>query len=362
MLRILFDHEIFSEQRYGGISRYFKYVMDGISATDDIVYKLGIISSDNQYIRNEKHLLRNPTFNFFSSKRKELKRNNSYCTRLVKENNFSVLHPTYFNPYLLKYLKKPLVLTVHDMTYEALPHLFPESDPTPYFKRLMMQKADVVIAISEATKQDILKYTNIKEAKITVIHHGIDANLNNYQEVNGLPKDYILFVGGRWHYKNFFLLIDAFEMLSADYPKLKLVLAGGGELGFGETEYILRKKLTDKVIYYSPNDGQLNTLYKNATCFVYPSRYEGFGLPILEAFKNNCPVVLSDINCFKEVAGDAALYFSATDSQEMITQIKTIINNQKLSRELVIAGRKQLELFGLDKCIDKTIAVYRSLA
>ena len=363
MTKVFYDHQIFTEQVFGGISRYFKYLIDGIKSTSDFDYKLGVLNSKNYYIRDEKQLLSQPLFqSLFKTQEKLIKRNNSYCKYLVKQNDFSICHPTYFNPYFLKYLKKPLVITVHDMTYEALPQYFPSADPLPYYKRLLMDKAEKIIAISETTKEDILKYSNINADKIEVIHHGIDFTPPEYENVPELPANYILFVGARWSYKNFHLVASAFKILSKKYPDLKLVLAGGGALSFGDSEFLLRNGILDKTIQISATDEQLNTIYKNAACFIYPSLYEGFGLPVLEAFKNGTPVLLSDCSCFKEIAGNAANYFDHQSLDALVIETEKQINNKTLAEELGAAGKVKLMEYPIEKCVSKTIDLYRSIS
>ncbi|WP_113660806.1 glycosyltransferase family 4 protein [Pedobacter nanyangensis] len=362
-MKILFDHQTFTDQIYGGISRYFKYIIDGIKDTEDIDYKLGVLRSNNYYIRNEHQVLRHKIYNsLFKTPQRLQIRNNSYCKYLIKKGDFSILHPTYFNPYVLKNLKRPMVLTVHDMTYEALPEMFPATDPLPYYKRVMMERADKIIAISEHTKNDILKYSNIKAEKIEVVHHGIDLAPNLYTPVEKLPENYILFVGGRWSYKNFYMLAEAYKVISKKYPDVKLVLAGGGPLAYGETEYLIRNGLTDKIQQISATDEQLNTLYRNAICFVYPSSYEGFGLPILEAFKNDCPVILNRSSCFEEIAtAQSALFFEKDNLDSLIAKLDLLINDRKLASQLKEDGKKELARYTIEKCVAKTLNIYRSL-
>jgi len=362
MTKVLFDHQIFLEQKYGGISRYFKYLIDGIKKEREIDYDLSVIRSDNYYIRDEPQLLKNSIFNpLFKTHAKLLKHSNSYSKYLLKKNDFSIFHPTYFNTYFLDHLKKPLVITVHDMTYEALPHFFPSTDALPFYKRLLMEKADRIIAISETTKADILRYNNVKEHKIEVIHHGIDLSEPKYEIIENLPEKYLLFVGARWSYKNFFMVASAFKILLSQYPELKLVLAGGGPLTFGDSEFLMRNNILEKTIQISATDKQLNTLYKNAQCFIYPSLYEGFGLPILEAFKNNCPVLLSDSSCFKEVAGDAANYFDHLSLESLVDEIEKLLCNQAFTAKLINNGSNKLMNYSIERCVSKTVDLYKTI-
>lgn len=361
-MKVLFDHQIFNRQRYGGISRYFANIYNAAKKSSNIEADIAILYSENYYIKNFDGILSNRLGRMLFSKASRCyKWNKQYSKYLINKNSFDVLHPTYFHPYFLKYLKKPLVITIHDMTYEAMPQYFPSTDALPYQKRLLMDRADKIIAISETTKSDILKYSNTKENKIEVIHHGIDLLLPKYEEVINLPTDYILFVGDRESYKNFHIVAQAFSILSLKYPNLKLVLAGGGTLTFGDSEFLLRNNILDNTIQISATDEQLNTLYKKAMCFIYPSLYEGFGLPILEAFKNNCPVLLSNCSCFQEIAGNAARYFDGYSLHSLVTELELVIESPSIRKEITDLGSGKLQEYSIEKCISKTIDVYKSI-
>lgn len=361
-MKILLDHQIFSQQRYGGISRYFANIHDSIKSLNDVEASISVLHSNNYYIRDIPAMLNNWVGDLLlSNNRRNYKWNKQYSKLVVGKNNFDVFHPTYFNPYFLKVIKKPFVLTVHDMIYEAMPDYFPSNDPLPYHKRLLMEKADKIIAISEKTKIDILAYSNIKQEKIEVIHHGISFSSLNYQAVPSLPDNYILFVGDREKYKNFHLLAEGFKILSLKYPDLKLVLAGGGPITYGDAEFLRRCNILEKTLQISASDEQLNTIYKRAICFVYPSLYEGFGLPILEAFKNECPVLLSDCSCFEEIAGNAARYFEGQSLQSLVSNLELIIEDTSIRKELARLGKEKLLDYPIDKCISKTIDVYKSI-
>ncbi len=280
----------------------------------------------------------------------------------MREGEFDIFHPTYFDPYLLPELRKPMVLTVHDMTYEALPECFSPGDPLPLYKRLCLEKADHVIAISEATRSDILRYSDIKEERLTVIHHGISEEPLDFSDVPELPAKYLLYVGARWSYKNFFLLAEAFAQVSRKHEDLYLVLAGGGPLAFGDTEFLRRHNILSKTLQLNLTDAQLNTVYKHAAAFIYPSRYEGFGFPILEAFKCGCPVLLSETACFREVAGpEAALYFDDHSLDELAKAIEVVLDSVELRERLIEAGDRRWKAFSLRTSIERTLNLYRSL-
>ncbi|MNY44938.1 D-inositol-3-phosphate glycosyltransferase [compost metagenome] len=121
------------------------------------------------------------------------------------------------------------------------------------------------------------------------------------------------------------------------------------------------RNILGNTIQFAATDNQLNTLYKNAICFIFPSRYEGFGIPILEAFKNNCPVLLSNCSCFPEIAGDAALYFDDNSIRSLINKIQLLIDNKTLGNQLMHKGKEKLKNYTLEKCIQATINVYKEL-
>jgi glycosyltransferase involved in cell wall biosynthesis len=362
MIKVLFDHQIFDRQTYGGISRYFANLIRGSEGIEEIEIIKGWRYTNNYYLEQTptiiNELLR---ATFLRNSKNTYKKNNSYCKRLLNSGNFDIFHPTYFDPYFLDQLTKPLVITIHDMTYEEMPEYFPNNDPLPTEKRLLANRADKIIAISETTKTDIIKHLQIDENKIHVIPHGIDHTAPAYEEVENLPENYLLFVGSRSGYKNFFMLARAFKQLNEKHKDLVLMLAGGGPLESGDAEFLIRNGIFDKTRQISATDAQLNTLYKKAICFVFPSRYEGFGFPILEAFKNNCPVLLSNCSCFPEIAGDAALYFDVNAIDDLIRQLMVLINNEAIRNTLIEQGQAKLQNYTLAKCTAATINLYKAL-
>lgn len=364
-MKIFFDHQKFSTQKYGGISRYFANIIEEIKINEDFDYILGVVNSQNQYIKNEPQLLNNALSNYFLKSEygfRKFKANEMYCKYLLKQNNFDVFHPTYYDPYFIKNLKKPMVTTIHDMTYERLPEYFWANDPLTQQKRISIERADKIIAISETTKKDLLKYIETDENKIEVIYHGIDVKTPLvFEKIPNLPQNYLLYVGDRSGYKNFYLLLNTYERLSKKYPDLHLVLTGGGLMASADLEMINRLKLKNKVHHYNVSDEQLNYLYQNTQLFIYPSLHEGFGLPILEAFKAQCPILLSDTDCFREIALDAAEFFSMFSSDDLYEKIETLISNPDKKAALIVKGNQRLMDFSIEKSIKETLAVYSTL-
>lgn len=363
MIKVLFDHQIFSLQVYGGISRYFANIITALQKYNGITPVSGFLYSKNYYQKAPDHGINGLVFKLLTRKHPDIyQKNKRFSKYLIKKNNFDVIHATYFDPYFLEYVKKPLVITIHDMIYERFPEFFSSDDPTPQQKREIAQAADQIIAISETTKKDIIDYLDIDENKITVIPHGINNDALQYETVDELPERYILFVGSRGGYKNFQFLAEAFSKIIETDNTLYLVLAGGSALTEDELEFLSAHQILNKTFRISATDKQLNTLYQNAICFVFPSLYEGFGIPILEAFKNGCPVLLSNCSCFPEIAGDAALYFDHESLPSLIGKIQLLKTDHLLRERLVNDAKIKLQAYTMERCINATIDVYKTLA
>ena len=362
-MKILYDHQIFLAQGFGGISRYFSMLMDGIRHTSNVSYDFSMYGNHNYFQSNE--MVLKPDYfqrkQFRRHPQKMSEANQRYVLKKLLERDIDVFHPTYYDHYYLDVIRKPFVITIHDMIYEKYTGFFPPDDPTPYEKRILIERADRIIAISQKTKEDILYYNKIDENKIDVVYHGIDLNKTIIYEDNMvLPAEYVLYVGSRFGYKNFPLFVEAFSYLSTKKKKLKLIVVGSA-LGLAEKELLYRNSILEKTVQMSVTDSQLNTLYKNAIMLVYPSLYEGFGLPILEAFKNECPVLLSRASCFPEIAGDSAAFFEPTSAESLVYEMLRIIDDTSYRASLIDNGRTKLAEYDINKCVKGTLDTYRSI-
>jgi glycosyltransferase involved in cell wall biosynthesis len=365
MPKILFDHQKFSTQHYGGISRYFANIIQNMKANSSYEYEIGCLYSPNHYIKNEPQLLNNSIGRAFLTSKyggKTYKVNKKYCEYLIGKNQFDIFHPTYYDPYFIGKVKKPTVVTIHDMTHERLPEYFWSEDDLTRNKRMNIEVADSIIAISETTKRDLITYSNVDPQKIVVIYHGIDLEVPlSFQEIPNLAKRYFLYVGDRSGYKNFYRFLDAFHRLSLKEPDIEMILTGGVKIALADEELIHRLKLQDKVKHLNVTDEQLNYLYKHAIAFVYPSLHEGFGLPVLEAFKAGCPVLLSDTECFREIGSEAVAYFDAYDYTSLLASMEQVLNDRIYRQSLIKNGNERLKDFPLDKSLQQTFDLYKSL-
>jgi glycosyltransferase involved in cell wall biosynthesis len=365
MTKILYDHQNFSLQKFGGITRYFAGLMESIKHHPDYSYQLGVLISNNQYIKNEKLLLENPLIRpFFDAKPSRIyKWNKIYSKYLIRQDNFDVFHPTYYHPYFLKLIRKPYVLTVHDMTYEVLPEYFEPEDRVPYNKKITCESATALIAISESTRKDLVNILNVPPEKIKVIYHGVDLNQALITEpIPGLPENYILFVGLRNSYKNFFRFIDAAAELIHEFKDLHIVCAGGGSFSVADLLAIERLKIQSNCIQMDVSDAQLNHLYQKARVFVFPSLYEGFGYPLLEAFKAGCPVAASNTSCIPEIGGDAIAYFNPYETGSIYDSVKLVLNDINTRTNYIKKGYERLKLFPIEEQAEKTLKLYSEIA
>lgn len=356
-MKVLYDCQIFNSQKVGGISRYFAELAGALP--DDIDPHFAVRRSRSIYLE-QLGIATMPNVPF---KRYILKAvNYARSRRLLERGDYDVFHPTYYNPYYIPLVKHPTVVTVHDMIHERFPGNFTPGDTTAEVKRQTVEHADRIIAISESTRRDILDLYDIDPAKISVVYHGRNILSDAGAEINGLPEHYILFVGGRPRYKNFERLVKAFAEVRRVHPDVKLICTGA-PFKKGEQEMIVAAGLRpgDDVRHIFVSDPQLRRLYAGALCFVFPSLYEGFGFPVLEAFDAGCPAVLSDRSSLPEIGGDGALYFDPEDIGDMRDRILECIDSQTLRDSLISRGHARADLFSWKRTAEQTAEIYRSL-
>lgn len=368
MIKILFDDQIFTGQKIGGISRYFSQLFKQFEEGSLVDYKLPLIYSENIYLK-ELQKIRSCSFldgkKFKGSYRllsflHKLNRFSSKCS--LSYANFDVFHPTDYNPYFLKYLNgKPFVITIHDMIHEMYAgKFFKVDDISIEHKKLLIQKAAKIITISENTKKDIIKFYGIDDHKINVIYHANSLNVDLVASIS-VPERFLLFVGARGRYKNFNFFIKSISSILQRDKNLHVICVGGSDFTSEEKSFFVETGIEDKILHYIVSDSQLVYLYKKAIAFVFPSLYEGFGLPILEAFACGCPVVATDCDVFREVGQEAALYFDGRSSDSILQAVDQIIENKKLRIDLILNGSVREKYFSWKIAAQKTFNIYRSV-
>ena len=361
-MRILYDHQIFSMQKYGGVSKYFCEIMRNIAPEDE--YNLALIVSDNQYLKEDypyfkKKIIPFPEKPFKGKsllKRKIYFLNKQYSKQAVSSNKYDLLHPTFYDDYFLDNLKKPYTITVHDLTMFKFKDIFYWKEANLPKMEKIIKSATRVISISQNTKKDLVEMLNINPDRIDVIHHGYNKPTGS-NTINRFGK-YILFVGSRERYKNFITFIRAISSLLNKESGLRLVCVG---LRFNTDELTELRKLNimEYTSILTVDEKMLNNLYSHAQVFVYPSLYEGFGMPILEAFANNCPLCLSNTSCFPEIAGEAGTYFDPYNSESILEAVTKVLYDNDLKNQMIKAGNERLAHFSWKKAALETAASYK---
>lgn len=361
-MKVLYDYQAFKSQKYGGISRYF---FELIRANKSITPQLSVLFTHNHYISNHYNFIlkNNTNENVDKIIRKLEFVNKIYTNKILATKNFDVFHPTYYNPYFLNKIKnKPYVVTVHDMIHEKFPQFFSKKDKTSIYKQRVVKEASRVIAISENTKEDIIKILGIPEHKIDVIYHGNSIKTTSENvTLKKTKKDYILFVGNRDGYKNFIFFVKSIVPLLKKNPSISILCLGGGKFSKKEEQFFLTEGINFQLHQVNAKDSQIPFYYSNALLFVFPSIYEGFGMPILESFACKCPVVCSDTSCFKEIAKNGALYFNPFSTESIYCQVKLALERSSLREELVLNGSKRINFFSWKKTAEQTITTYKKV-
>lgn len=361
-MNILYDYQILTMQKYGGVSRYFRELVKNISMYDDVDINIPVILSKNYYF--EDYFGKKSVNKYLPKTNRLIGAVNQINTiNYIKKNQYDIIHPTYYNPYILKKKSGKLVITVYDMINEIYPNMFPIRDKTVLYKKEMIFAADKIIAISENTKIDILKfYPSINENKIDVIYLGnsVEKRINKAINLN-LPEKYVLFVGTRGGYKNFKTFLKAVNIVFKTDKNINLVCVGGGKFNKKELNKMNDLKIGKRIQQYDFTDDELKVAYRKAICFVFPSKYEGFGIPVLEAFSCKCPAILSQTSSLPEIGGEAALYINPDIPKDIAKKILDLIEYPYKRKELIDLGVERLKEFSWSNTSEKTMKLYKSL-
>lgn len=319
---ILYDGIVYRLQKFGGISVLFNEI---IKRMPENSYKL-VLDSDWRFFER---------FRKFKS-----------CSE------FDLFHSTYYRIPLDD--SAPIVTTVHDFTYERFVKGF-KKEVHVWQKRKAIEAADIIICVSESTKNDLLYYLGATyEDRIAVVHNGVS---HDYRPLSDIAlRDQVIYVGSRLGYKNFQNLVKALSFIEG----VSLVCVGGGEFSNNELE-ILNRLIPDRFCFKGLlSNEELNQEYNKSICLVYPSLYEGFGIPVLEAMRAGCPVLAVNSSSIPEVAGQAAFLMEVGAVEEIRDGIEFFCvreNRQKFVR----LGTVRAQEFSWDLTFNKTVAVYEKL-
>lgn len=368
--------------RIGIDIRSLIFTRAGISCyTFNLIKALSAVDKENEYLlfcntksgydwsgyfRVKEDVIRFPHLGRFTEKLWE----EVFLPQRLLAKKIDVFHsPRYMLP-----KKKPchFIVTIHDLSFKRIPQLFTRKvfDCVNHWVEFSVEKADKIIAVSGHTKNDLINLFNAKAEKIEVIYEGVDENfrpvktpesLKEIKHKYNLPEKFILFVGTIEPRKNIKRLIEAFYDLTKNRKmEHSLVIAGGKGWHYDDVFNTVEKlKLGKKIIFTDYVRGsELPLLYNAADLFVYPSLYEGFGLPPLEAMACGVPVVTSNTSSLPEVVGDAAVLVDPADVQTMAEAIKQTLEDKNLREKMIKQGFIQAKKFSWEATAIKTLNVY----
>jgi len=371
-MRVTFDCQIFCAQEFGGISRYFASLADEMSQTGSVRPQVVAPLHINRYLdRLPRDLVQGRRIETGRIAKPAARAASVFASTLLQAvRKPDLVHSTYYYPLPRPTRAAPNVLTVYDMIHERFPRAFSPADPIPRWKKAAVARADHVICISEHTRRDLLELYDVAPEKVSVTHLGYDAMVPLIEDEPaavarkrwcGEDRPYLLYVGSRAGYKNFARLLDAYASSPWLRANFMLLCFGGGPFADAERSVIASHGLQNLVRQTGGSDAALAGCYRHAALFVYPSLYEGFGIPPLEAMSLDCPVACSNTSSLPEVVGDAAQCFDPHDTDAIRAGLEAALQTPLARAALIERGRLRRERFSWQRCAAETVDIYKSI-
>ena len=374
MPQVIYDYQVFSWQRYGGISRYIYELAHHLDQQTNISVNILAGAYVNEYLKTSKPGLvwGLPVPYFPRHKYHQMLGffNYQISQQWLNLNKPDIIHETYYSDKCLITTEGKVVLTVHDMTHERLSEffnhrdIFQVKDNTSLIKKRAIKRADRIICISQNTKKDLIELFDVDASKISVIYLGYSKGMNSVTidgEIRPL-KPYIFYVGERGGYKNFTRLLQAYVSSAQLRKDFQIICFGGGSFSVQERDNMENLGIKEgEVVQISGDDITLANYYHNAAIFVYPSLYEGFGIPLLEAMAVRCPVVCSNTSSLPEVAGEAAELFNPYEPESIANAMENVLFSTQKRETLIQQGTKRVKQFSWETCAEQTKELYLSL-
>lgn len=363
-MKIILDNIIYSKVNQGGVSNYWfelsKYLMD---QTEEEIFFYEELNAIANFHRQQLHI---PNDTLLPIKNRRF----SILSRILPiehiNDDFFIYHSSFYRP-LKGASKHSEVTTIHDFTHNYF---------SPIQKRIVhnqlkysaIKRSKGVICISHNTYNDLKKFCPLRsDQKVEIIHNGVSNDyfpIKTYSNLeieffnkNKIEGDYVIYIGTRTNYKNFFFVIE----LLKEIKDLKLVVVGS-QLTNSEKKFFNSDLLKRTIIFSNISNIELNLLYNNATALIYPSSYEGFGIPIIEAMRASCPVIALDNSSIKEVAGNAAILLKHLEIPKFIENIEYLRKNVDFRIDKIAKGVEQSQPFSWDKCCQETHNFYQEIA
>lgn len=372
-MRVHFDAQIFAAQSFGGISRYCASLAQHLDPLPDMQPRILAPIHTNAYLQAlPTHLVLGRQAPAWTLPRPVVRVASLLaCAVLQRAHPSDILHRTYYYPLCHLPGRAKNVLTVHDMIHEKFPQYFSPRNPLASWKKRAIAKADQIICVSEHTRRDLLELNpHVAPERVAVTHLGFaaleqlstDTPAHAFRtQALGQDAPYILFVGSRGGHKNFARLLQAYAASRRLRNAFHLLCFGGGAFSSAESELIAQAGQAQRVRQIGGGDALLAASYRHASLFVYPSLYEGFGIPPLEAMSLGCPVASSHASSIPEVVGDAAALFDPTSTDEMRQTMESILETASIRDQLVARGRQRVRLFSWQRCAEATASIYRTV-
>jgi glycosyltransferase involved in cell wall biosynthesis len=363
-MRILYDHQVFSLQDRGGISRYYFELLRQISHLNNCAAEIFLGCNNNLF--RFSCLPRIKVHEFRGSRVMEPGKYRYLFNEVISSlvlpfrGHFDVYHPTLYRCAPLVDSTK-VVVTHHDCAYERYPALFKNMESIKEMRARQFARADAIICPSESTRRDLHEFYQVSEDKTFVVFHGIPRPVQSDDSEHARIGDrpFLLYVGSRAFYKNFDALLRAFA--AADLKReFDLLVLGGGVATSSEMAVVRQLSLGD-VVRFAPQapDDFLARAYGHARLLVYPSLYEGFGFPPLEAMSFSCPVLLAHTSSLPEICADAAFYFAVEDQASLVDGLRESCFNDAKRGQKIERGRILASSYSWEKCAAKTLQIYR---
>lgn len=372
--------------RIGIDARFFGSVGKGLGRyTQKLIEKLEKIDSVNDYFI----FLRKENFNEYQTQNPKFKKvlanyawysffEQLFFPRLLKKYQLDLMHFPHFN--VPVFYRKKFIVTIHDLILIHFPTIKNTTRNSFLYRckflayrwviNSAISRSKKIITVSEFTKKDILEnYKNITTEKISVTYEACEdfclLSPNKDEEIlkkYAIMKPYLIYVGNAYPHKNLERLIMAFSSLSDKFPDLQLALVGKEDFFYQRLKELVENKKIKNIIFlgFVP-DLELDTLQHNATAYVFPSLYEGFGLPPLEAMAKGTPVISSDHLCMQEILGDSAYYFNGEIEKEIAKAIEIILTDNDLRKKLINTGYKQIRKYSWEKMAKETLEIYKNM-
>lgn len=372
MIRILYDHQYFAVDRGGGIARYFLELARHMSSMRDceVSWFRGFHRDEFDISEFRGRLARYHAIekeDWWLLGREVINRTNLIAfARFCRASPapYDIYHPSGYDYSVVKASRaKRVVVTIHDL----IPELFfggdPQYQPLINAKRRLIELADCIITPSEHTKRDLVEMMGVSPDRIRAIYQGTDLRETAPAPLANLPnRPFLLYVGSRARHKNFGVLLEAFASHTWLSNKYSVVCFGGkGGFTSRELEFLAAHSLSNTFFYASGDDHFLRSLYEGAEALVHTSKYEGFGLPPLEAMELGCPVVCVPTSAVLEVVGKCATFFSAENADELASQLQRLLSDEHLKSEMVLAGKERALGFSWRRTAERTLDLYRAL-